>query len=500
MPLDPPHHPSRPRRAGWLGMLGLPLCFAASSLAWLNLSDTLLRIAAPDAEMMPLLRALNYFVFVALSTLAWSGWVLRERATHRRRETLSRTLLEQAPTPLALARRGRVVACNPAFARLLGVPDPEAGRGEALLTHVPPDARAPLLDHIRELDARAPRTTRIDTTVTDRQGGRQALALLLRRFRTGRESMDVVACLPPDPVGDALSVRDDLGLQLLERLPRPVWIWTPHGLCLWRNAAAGENNQAATRAVRERYGNWHEGSRLPPAAVRELLQPALTTGTAVCITVPSTSTPAPIPLRILPIPDRQGHVQAVAAVVDTPAMPEGYATPESTLLRSLEVALQQAVTQPTPDGRARALLEGLQRHIYTESWVALLQVDRAARQASFWSLTSLGMLDRTTLTLTPDVPTECGPSGKADIATLTRLESLPAILAQMERAGIDRFERILPEHTGTDPMQTLMVAGPARCATPLSRCWMNVTFSLAALLLRAPQMDGSQRESQRARG
>lgn len=87
--------PSPPRRAAWLGMLGWPLLFAALSLAWLNLSDTLLRIAAPDAEMMPLLRALNHFVFVALSTLAWSGWVLRERAALRRRETLNRTLLEQ---------------------------------------------------------------------------------------------------------------------------------------------------------------------------------------------------------------------------------------------------------------------------------------------------------------------------------------------------------------------------------------------------------------------
>ena len=106
----------------------------------------------------------------------------------------------------------------------------------------------------------------------------------------------------------------------------------------------------------------------------------------------------------------------------------------------------------------------------TESWVALLQVDRTARQASFWSLTSLGVLDRTTLTLSPDVPTECGPSGKADIATLTRLESLPAILAQMERAGIDRFERILPEHAATDPMQRLMVAGPVR--------WHNASVAL----------------------
>ena len=148
----------------------------------------------------------------------------------------------------------------------------------------------------------------------------------------------------------------------------------------------------------------------------------------------------------------------------------------------------------------RALLEGLQRNVWADSWVALRQVDRAARQASFWSLTSLGVLERTTLTLTPDVPAECGPSGKADVATLTRLESFPAVLAQMERAGIDRFERILPEHTAPDPMQTLMVAGPARCAMPLTRCWTNVTFSLAALLLRAPQTDGGQGESQRANG
>jgi PAS domain S-box-containing protein len=482
-------------------MLGLPLCFATLSLAWLNLSDTLLRIAAPDAEMMPLLRALNYFVFVALSTLAWSGWVLRERATHRRRETLNRTLLEQAPTPLALARRGRVVACNPAFARLLGVPDPEAGRGEALLTHVHPDARAPLLDHIRELDARAPRTTRIDTTVTDRQGGRQALALLLRRFRAGRESMDVVACLPPDPMGEALAVRDDLGLQLLERLPRPVWIWTPHGLCLWRNAAAGEENRPAVRVLQERYGSWHEGSRFAPAAARDVLQPALAADTGAWITVTAGSKPAPIQLWVLPISDRQGHVQAVAAVVDSPTIPEGDAMAGSTIVRGLEIALRQAVTERSPDGLARALLTAFQQHVGADRWVALLQVDLARRRASFWSLTGLGVPDHATATLPPDLPAECGPAGRADIATLTHLESLPPILAQMERAGIDRFERIRPEHPLPGHLQSLMIAGPAQGAAPLTRSWANVTFSLAALLLQhAPEAADNPDRSRQAEG
>lgn len=492
--------PSPPRRAAWLGMLGWPLLFAALSLAWLNLSDTLLRIAAPDAEMMPLLRALNHFVFVALSTLAWSGWVLRERAALRRRETLNRTLLEQAPTPLALARRGRVVNCNPAFARLLGSADPEAIRGDALLTHVPPEARGPLLDHIREIDARSPRTTRIETTVTDRQGQHRALAFLLRRFGTGREPMDVLACLPPDAMGEALAVRDELGLQVLERLPRPVWIWTPHGLCLWRNAAAGDEGQPAVRALRERYGSWRDGSRLAPAAARDILQPALAADAGTGITVPLAPHASSMQLCILPIADRQGRVQAIAAVVDAPAAQGEDTASESTIVRRLEGMLQQTVTQPSQDGLARVLLEALQQHVGAESWVALLQVDFPTRQASFWSLTSVGVLSHATAALPPDLAAECGHPGTADVASLTPLESLPAILAVMEGAGIDRFERIVPAHAAPGKLQTLLVAGSARGTATMTRCWTSVIFSLAALLLHTPETNDRSPGSRRAEG
>lgn len=501
MRVAPPSRSSRPRLAAWLGVLGLPLLFAASSLAWLTFSDSLLRIVVPDAEMMPLVRTLNHLLFVALSTLAWSAWVLRERSAHRRRETLTRALLEQAPTPLALAQRGRVVGCNPAFARLLGLSDPEAVHGDALLAHVFPEARGPLLDHIRALDPRSPRTVRLETTVTDRHGTHLALAFLLRRFRAGREPMDVVACLPPEAVDEALAVRDEPGLQLLERMPRPAWIWTPHGLCLWRNAAAGEENRPAVRVLQERYGSWHEGSRFAPAAVRDVLQPALAADTGAWITVTAGSKPAPIQLWVLPISDRQGHVQAVAAVVDSPTIPEGDAMAGSTIVRGLEIALRQAVTERSPDGLARALLTAFQQHVGADRWVALLQVDLARRRASFWSLTGLGVPDHATATLPPDLPAECGPAGRADIATLTHLESLPPILAQMERAGIDRFERIRPEHPLPGHLQSLMIAGPAQGAAPLTRSWANLTFSLAALLLQhAPEPADNPNRSRQAEG
>ena len=488
MRADPSSRSSRSRLAAWLGVLGLPLLFAASSLAWLNLSDSLLRIASPDAAVMPLLRSLNYVIFVVLSTLAWSGWLLRERAAHRRRATLTRTLLDQAPTPLALARRGRVVDCNPAFARLLGVPDPESAHGEPLLAHVLPAARRPLLDHIRELDPRSPRTVRLETMIADRRGARLTLAFLLRQFRSGREPMDVVACPPPEIMPETAPIPDEPGLQLLERLPRPVWIWTPHGLCLWRNAAAGEEDRLPVRVLHECYGSWHEGSRLSSPARCDVLQAALSNPSGVCIIVPAGSSPFPVQLWVLPITDRQGHVQAVAAVVDSSTRPDGHGASGSTIAGSLAVALQQAGSDPSPDALARALLEAVQQHVGAERWVALLQVDLAARQASFWSLTRFGTLHRATAILPPDVPIQSGAAGRADLSTLTGPESLPPILAQMERAGIDGFERILPEHVTPGHLQTLMISVAATCATPLTRNEANLTLSLASLLLRhAPE-------------
>ena len=240
---------------------------------------------------------------------------------------LTRTLLDQAPTPLALARHGRVVDCNPAFAQLLGPPDPKSARGEPLLAHVLPAARRPLLDHIRELDPRSPRTVRLKTTATDRHGARLTRALLLRRFRARRESMDVIACLPPDPIGEALAVRDDLGLQLPECLPRPVWIWTPLGLRLWRNAAAGEEDCLAVRVLGECYEP-ARGRRLSSPARCDVLQAALSTESGVCTIAPAGWNPSPVHLWVLSITDQQGHVQAIiAAGVDSSTTPDGCGAP-----------------------------------------------------------------------------------------------------------------------------------------------------------------------------
>lgn len=155
----------------------------------------------------------------------------------------------------------------------------------------------------------------------------------------------------------------------------------------------------------------------------------------------------------------------------------GAARHDSTIVGSLLVALQRTGSQPSPDGLAHALLEAVQQHVRAQRWVALLQVGLAAQQASFWSLTSLGVLHHATAILPPDVPMQSGASGKADLSTLTGLESLPPILAQMERAGIGDRERILPKHVTPGHLQTLMVSCLATCATPLTRNEGNLTFT-----------------------
>ena len=71
------------------------------------------------------------------------------------------------------------------------------------------------------------------------------------------------------------------------------------------------------------------------------------------------------------------------------------------------------------------------------------------------------MLHHATAILPPDVPMQSGASGRADLSTLTGLESPPPILAQMERAGIGDRERILSEHVTPGHLQALMVSGPA---------------------------------------
>ena len=141
----------------WFGLLALPALFAALALAWISFSESLLRIAAPDPGVLPMLRMLNNLLFILLTTAFWTFWLVRQASAHRRRETLWRTLLEQAPIPLVLARKGKVVACNPAFSGLLGQTDSHALLDYPLLSRIPAEELVALLRQLKGVDPRHPR-------------------------------------------------------------------------------------------------------------------------------------------------------------------------------------------------------------------------------------------------------------------------------------------------------------------------------------------------------
>jgi len=74
----------------WFGLLALPALFAALALAWISFSESLLRIAAPDPGVLPMLRMLNNLLFILLTTAFWTFWLVRQASAHRRRETRPR--------------------------------------------------------------------------------------------------------------------------------------------------------------------------------------------------------------------------------------------------------------------------------------------------------------------------------------------------------------------------------------------------------------------------
>lgn len=487
---DPATQELFPRRpiARWLGLLSLPLLFVGLSLGWLNFSESLLRIAAPDPAMLPVLRTLNNSLFILFATLFWTFWLVRQNMASRRRETLLRLLLEQAPAPLALARKGKVLACNPAFSMLFDQPDPRALQGYDLLTRIPAQDLPDLLGQIKEMDPRHPRTARIETRIETRtEGSHKAivpLVFLVRRFLLGRSVHDLLSCRPREAAIEDSGMRGELELQLLESLPRPLWLWTNQGLCLWSNQAARTCTGPEIRQLADRYGRFQDGHPLSPTAQREFLQPALKADGCIAIALAGRNGTESTfgSLCVLPVRGQDHHIQAVAALLEPPVQPDDTRFAND-LFRSLNRLLQQLQSRPQPDAAARIVLETLQVQLAPNAWAGILQVDLSAHRAIFWSLSATGELDQCMAHLAPDLPTECGAPGWSDITSLTGPETLPGVMARLEQAGVDRFERIL-----ADPVQghrqVLLLSRPLPAPAELRRRWASLILAVAQPLLQ----------------
>ena len=483
---DPATQQLLPRRpiSRWLGLLSLPLLFVGLSLGWLNFSESLLRIAAPDPVMLPVLRTLNNSLFILFATLFWTFWLVRQNMASRRRETVLRLLLEQAPAPLALARKGKVLACNPAFSTLFDQPDPRALQGYDLLAHIPAQDLPDLLGQIKEMDPRHPRTARIETRIEGSDKTIVPLVFLVRRFLLGRSVHDLLSCRPREAAAEDTGMRGELELQLLESLPRPLWLWTNQGLCLWSNQAARTGTGPEVRQLIDRYGRFQDGHPLSPTAQREFLQPALKADGCIAIALTGRSgSESPLgSLCVLPVRGHDHHIQAIAAVLEPPVQTDDTRLAND-LFRGLNRVLQQLQSQPQPDVAARIVLETLQLRLAPNAWVGILQADLSARSALFWSLSATGELDHYQTHLPPDLPTECGAPGWSDITSLTGPETLPGVMARLEQAGVDRFERIL-----ADPVQghrqVLLLSRPLPAQIELRRLWASLILAAAQPLLQ----------------
>jgi|GEM_PF-2825729 len=461
----------------WFGLLALPVLFAALALAWISFSESLLRIAAPDPGVLPMLRTLNNLLFILLTTAFWTFWLMRQATAHRRRETLWRTLLEQAPIPLILARKGKVVACNPEFSRFLGHTDPSACVDYPLLSHISAEEQFDLMQQLKGVDPRHPRTLRLEIRIQNAQNEAIVMVAHVRRCLLGRSVHELVCCYPKEAAEGTPALGAELGLQLLECLPRALWLWTPQGLCLWRNQAARQENQSGIQHLVRRYGAFREGRPIGSQAQQELVRPALEAEGSICVSLPPPKGPgeSAANLCVLSLRDGADQVQAVAALLEPDAQAD-FGAPATLLLRSLHRIQQRLRENPTPEIGARMVLEVIQLHLAPAGWVGLLQADLQAREAKLWSLSSAGELNQCQSHLPADLSTECGPPGWSDLASLKGLEALPPFLAQLEQAGIDRFERILPAAPEQGRRQVLMLSRRLPPEAELLRLWVHLVL------------------------
>ncbi|MGB2942264.1 MAG: PAS domain-containing protein [Candidatus Macondimonas sp.] len=461
----------------WFGLLALPALFAALALAWMSFSESLLRIAAPDPGVLPMLRMLNNLLFILLTTVFWTFWLVRQANANRRRETLWRTLLEQAPIPLVLARKGKVVACNPAFSGLLGHADPHALLDYPLLSRIPTEEQVALLGRLKGMDPRHPHTLRLEIRIQNTQNEAILMVAHVRRCLIGRSVYELVCCYPKKEMESMPALGAELGLQLLESLPRPLWLWTPQGLCLWRNQAACQENQAGIQHLTRRYGAFQEGRPIGSQAQLELMRPALEAEGSICVQLPPPTGrgKSAANLCVLSLRDGADQVQAVAALLE-PGAQADLGAPAIPLLRSLQRIQQRLWENPAPEIGARMVLEALQLHLAPAGWVGLLQANLQTREAMLWSLSSAGELNQCQSYLPADLSTECGPPGWSDLASIQGLEALPPFLDRFEQAGIDRFERILPAAPEQGRRQVLLLSRRLPPEAELLRLWVNLVL------------------------
>lgn len=461
----------------WFGLLALPALFAALALAWMSFSESLLRIAAPDPGVLPMLRMLNNLLFILLTTVFWTFWLVRQANANRRRETLWRTLLEQAPIPLVLARKGKVVACNPAFSGLLGHADPHALLDYPLLSRIPTEEQVALLGRLKGMDPRHPHTLRLEIRIQNTQNEAILMVAHVRRCLIGRSVYELVCCYPKKEMESMPALGAELGLQLLESLPRPLWLWTPQGLCLWRNQAACQENQAGIQHLTRRYGAFQEGRPIGSQAQLELMRPALEAEGSICVQLPPPTGrgKSAANLCVLSLRDGADQVQAVAALLE-PGAQADLGAPAIPLLRSLQRIQQRLWENPPPEIGARMVLEALQLHLAPAGWVGLLQANLQTREAMLWSLSSAGELNQCQSYLPADLSTECGPPGWSDLASIQGLEALPPFLDRFEQAGIDRFERILPAAPEQGRRQVLLLSRRLPPEAELLRLWVNLVL------------------------
>ena len=461
----------------WFGLLALPALFAALALAWMSFSESLLRIAAPDPGVLPMLRMLNNLLFILLTTVFWTFWLVRQANANRRRETLWRTLLEQAPIPLVLARKGKVVACNPAFSGLLGHADPHALLDYPLLSRIPTEEQVALLGRLKGMDPRHPHTLRLEIRIQNTQNEAILMVAHVRRCLIGRSVYELVCCYPKKEMESMPALGAELGLQLLECLPRALWLWTPQGLCLWRNQAACQENQAGIQHLTRRYGAFQEGRPIGSQAQLELMRPALEAEGSICVQLPPPTGrgKSAANLCVLSLRDGADQVQAVAALLE-PGAQADLGAPAIPLLRSLQRIQQRLWENPAPEIGARMVLEALQLHLAPAGWVGLLQANLQTREAMLWSLSSAGELNQCQSYLPADLSTECGPPGWSDLASIQGLEALPPFLDRFEQAGIDRFERILPAAPEQGRRQVLLLSRRLPPEAELLRLWVNLVL------------------------
>ena len=464
----------------WFGLLALPALFSALGLTWISFSESLLRIAAPDPGVLPMLRMLNNALFILLTATFWTGWLVRQAVTHHRRETLLRTLLEQAPIPLVLTRKGRVIACNPAFAILLGHADPNDVIDYPLLSRISAEEQRELMRQLKGVDPRHPSTLQSEIHVLDARNKPTIMTIHIRRCLLDRSVYELVCCYPKQVTEDSHTPGAELGLQLLEALPQALWLWTPQGLCLWRNQAARQENQSGIQYLSRRYGAFREGRPIGSLAHGQLMKPALEAEGSICVSLPAqghAEETAHADVCVLPIRNGEDQVQAIAMLLESGNRPDGGAL-SILLLRSMHEMQQRLRENPSPEHCARTVLETIRQQLAPHGWIGLLQADLQTRTAGFWNLSESGALTLVESHLPADLAAECGTPGWSDLSSLKGIEALPPFLAQLEEVGIDQFERILPSTAIQGRRQVLLLSCRLPPEAELWRIWIQIILEI----------------------